>query len=158
MDEMIKDQSRSLTRLLSKVMRRLFTLQSDQPAMELPLAQLRVCNCLYCRPRSMSEVGKKLGISLSAVTQIADRLERSGMVERLPEAEDRRSKSLQLTPQGMEVMRLRRETRLQQAETALEKLTEMERVAVLDALQVLLGVCAEDPGELPEDSTFIAQI
>ena len=46
----------------------------DDPIAELPLAQLRVCGILYHGRRSMS-VSKELGVSLSAMTQIADRLD-----------------------------------------------------------------------------------
>ena len=47
-------------------------------AAELPLAQLRVCGVLCDGPRPMSAVSRELGVSLSAMTQIADRLERAG--------------------------------------------------------------------------------
>ena len=38
----------------------------------------------------MSALGRKLGVSLSAMTQIADRLERADMVKRVAEDSDRR--------------------------------------------------------------------
>ncbi len=48
----------------------------DDPVAELPLAQLRLCNVLARGPRPMTEISREIGTSLSAVTQIADRLER----------------------------------------------------------------------------------
>jgi len=54
----------------------------NDPAVELPLAQLKVCSLLYGGPLSMS-AWAELGVSLSAMTQIADRLERARLVKRV---------------------------------------------------------------------------
>lgn len=156
MDDILIGQAKSLVATLPRVMRRMFTLQCDAPAMELPVAQLRVCAVLHDGPRNMSVIGKELGISLSAVTQLADRLERAEMVERLAEPEDRRVRCLQLTPHGIEVMRLRKERRLRQALNVMEKLTPEQREAVLAALETLLGVCTTDVPDLPTDIPIIA--
>ena len=59
------------------MMRQLFS-ADDHLAAELPLAQLRVCGMLYDGPHPMSVLSRELGVSLSAMTQIADRLERAG--------------------------------------------------------------------------------
>src|SRR5438128_8143690 len=92
---MTEEQAAQLECLLPKLMRRLFTLQDA--VSQLPLAQLRLCTILQGGPRPMSVLGEELSISVSAVTQIADRLERAGLVERVSEAEDRRMRRLRLT-------------------------------------------------------------
>jgi len=71
------EQARAITACLPAVMRQLFTFEDD-PIEELPLAQLRICSLLYGEPRSMSALSRELGVSLSAITQVADRLERRG--------------------------------------------------------------------------------
>ena len=48
------------------------------PADDLPLAQLRVCSLLVGGDRSISCLSRELGITMSATTQLADRLERTG--------------------------------------------------------------------------------
>src|SRR5438132_7253453 len=131
-------QAAQLECLLPKLMRRLFTLDANHPAMELPLAQLRVCTLLQAGPRTISALSEELGISVSAVTQIADRLERVGFVERLVEPDDRRIKQLQLTPSGAGVMRSRRELRVRRAADALHHLSPEMREAVLHALRALV--------------------
>src|SRR5262249_23503371 len=83
----------------------------------------------------------ELGISVSAVTQMADRLERAGLVERVAEANgDRRTRYLQLTLHGQQLMESRLALRLERAEEVLRLLAPDERLAVLSALEVLRDV------------------
>src|SRR5689334_14612039 len=135
-DETLKQQASWLESLLPRLMRHLFALDPEHPAMELPLAQLRVCTVLQAGARTISALGEELGNSASAVTQIADRLERSGFVERIAERDDRRVRKLQLTPYGAEVMRSRREARVLRAMEALATLPPANREAVLNAVRV----------------------
>jgi DNA-binding MarR family transcriptional regulator len=120
----------------------LFAVDPDHPLADLPVAQLRVCGLLFQRgARTMSQVGEELSISLSAVTQLADRLERAGLVARTAESApgcDRRTKRLCLTPHGETLMQSRRALRLRRTEQALRRLSGEQRRAVLDALETLL--------------------
>lgn len=137
-EDTLSDQAVQLESLLPTVMRRLFTLQPEHPVSDLPLAQLRVCIILQAGARPMSVISEELGISISATTQIADRLERAGLVERVSEPDDRRMKNLRLTPQGKELMRLRREVRVKRAQDALEGLAPEVRETLLKMLNALL--------------------
>src|SRR5437660_5211187 len=103
-NELLNDQAILLECLLPKLMRRLFTLEQDHPVQELPLAQLRVCAILANGPKSMSAIGEELRNSTSAITQLADRMERAGLVERGPGSDDRRVRELRLTKEGAEMM------------------------------------------------------
>jgi DNA-binding MarR family transcriptional regulator len=150
-DEVLLAQAAKLECLLPKLMRRLFTLDPSHPANELPLAQLRVCTILQAGPRTVSAISEELRISASAVTQIADRLERAGLVERVAEPDDRRMKKLQLTAHGAEVMRSRREARVRAAAAALEQLPPPVRAEVLQALHVLLDAGLAAPPQLTEN-------
>ncbi len=123
---------------MPKMMRRLYTLEPDHPVNELPIAQLRVCTILQAGPRTLSAISEELNISVSATTQIADRLERAGLVERVAGVDDRRTKYLQLSPQGMEMMRTRREIRVRRTKEALVLLSPEMRLATLDVLRALL--------------------
>ena len=139
MDEsVLLDQSSAVASTLSGLIRTFFSIGEGDPVTELPVAQIRVCGMLRDGPHTMSALSKELGISLSAVTQIADRLERSGMVERVCEADDRRVKSLRLTPSGRDTMRRRAEKRTGRVLEALRTLTREEREAVLAGLSTLL--------------------
>ena len=57
----------------------------------------------------MSALSRELGVLLSAVTQIADRLERSRLVQRVGDETDRRLRCLRLTRRGTAMRRRRDE-------------------------------------------------
>jgi DNA-binding MarR family transcriptional regulator len=144
MDETVKlEQASQAASLFLDLARRLFLPDDDQVA-ELPVAQLRVCGilCGHGGPRTMSALSRELGVSLSAMTQIADRLERAGLVKRVAEGNDRRVRCLQLTEPGERIMRHREETRAWRMMAALEHLSATARQDVLAALQTLADACA----------------
>jgi DNA-binding MarR family transcriptional regulator len=129
-------QARRLIAQLLSLGRNMFMV--DDAAAELPLRQLRVCSILSEGPRSMSSLGRELGVSLSAMTQIADRLETARLVTRHFEGTDRRVRSLQLTLRGKRIMRRREQLRVRQAFDVMQRLSPKERKTVLAALQLLL--------------------
>jgi DNA-binding MarR family transcriptional regulator len=110
----------------------------DDPVAELPLAQLRLCNVLARGPRPMSEISREIGTSLSAVTQIADRLERTDLIKRVPRGDDRRVRCLQLTEQGENMMRAHEEMRIGCVSRVLERLTPSERQTVINTFETLV--------------------
>src|SRR5947207_13518333 len=101
-------------------------LSVDDSMMDLPLRQLKVCMSLDGRSRSMSDIGRELGLSPSAVTQVSDRLERRGLIERVSQDEDRRVRKLRLTRKGQQLVRNREEKQLRRIAAALDTLTENE--------------------------------
>ena len=137
-DDTLHDQAVELECILPRLIRRLFTLEAGHPVAELPLAQLRVCIILQAGTRPISVVSEELGISVSATTQIADRLERTGMVERVVSADDRRQKNLQLTSHGRQLMESRQQERIRRVELALARLMPEQRAQALYALSALL--------------------
>jgi DNA-binding MarR family transcriptional regulator len=112
------------------------------PADDLPLAQLRLCGILSEGPRPMSALSRALGVSHSALTQIADRLERARLVKRVAEENDRRVRCLQLTAQGEKMTRNRREARVQRTLAVLERLSAPQREAVRTTLEILVDACS----------------
>jgi len=148
MDEtMTVQQAEAIASLLPALMRQLFVLDDDLAA-ELPLAQLRVCGILCDGPRPMSTLSRELGVTLSAMTQIADRLERARLVNRVAEDGDRRVRCLQLTDRGESIMRCRQDARIQRVLVALEHLSPQERKQVLGSLELLLSVCTASNEQL----------
>jgi DNA-binding MarR family transcriptional regulator len=138
--EELTAQARAMISLLPAVMRGLFRMDDDL-ATELPLAQLRVCTILQNGPQSMSTLSREVGVTLSAMTQIADRLERAKMVTRVSAGADRRVRRLQLTEHGEHLMRRRDEERLRAAQAALRQLAPEARDATLKNLEQLLQAC-----------------
>jgi len=131
-------QAEELHSLMPKVMRQLFTLDTHDPTAELPLAQLRACTVLCDGSRTISGLARELGVSVSAATQIADRLQSAGSVERVAGLEDRRLKNVRLTGHGAQMMRARTRKRVRRAAAALAQLTRDEREEVLQSLRQLL--------------------
>jgi DNA-binding MarR family transcriptional regulator len=140
MEETTLEQARAVVRLLPAIMRQLFAGPND-PTEELPLAQLRVCGMLQQGARSMSSLSREIGVTLSALTQIADRLERSGLVCRVAEENDRRIRCLQLTSRGDRMMQLQTNRRARRVATALNHLSGEGKTAVVGALESLLDAC-----------------
>ena len=113
MENSIKlEEAQKIASLMPALMRQLFTLD-DEFSNDLPLAQLRVCTILRKGPRQMTALSRELGISLSALTQISDRLERSKLVERVTDLNDRRIRCLQLTANAEKMMVLHENSRIQ---------------------------------------------
>jgi DNA-binding MarR family transcriptional regulator len=135
----IVEQAREMTALVLGLTRQLLAV--DDQAADLPLRQLRVCTALHEEPRSMTALGRELGMSLSAMTQIADRLERAGLVKRSLEGADRRVRCLQLTPRGQKMMQLREQIRIQRVSGVVRTMSQHARNEVLSALQILLTAC-----------------
>ena len=122
---------------LPTLMRDLFFQLADNPASELPLARFRVCGILQHGPRSMSNLSRELGVSLSAMTQIADRLERGQLVRRAAADNDRRVRSLQLTPEGETMMHKRHQARTQRIMATMARLSCAEQMQVVRGLEIL---------------------
>ncbi|MCA1595738.1 MAG: MarR family transcriptional regulator [Chloroflexi bacterium] len=143
-------QAADLEYLLPGLARRLFTLDPDHPVNDLPVAQLRVCTILQAGPRTISSISEELDISPSATTQLADRLERAGLVERSPSQADRRQKILGLTRHGNDLMRSRRSGRVRCAALILERMPAPERQKLIDAANAVLNA-ADDRAEESDD-------
>ena len=156
-DRLLQQQAVEIVLAWPKLTRRLFRLDIDDPVLELPVGQLRVCNLLRDGSRAMTALSQELGISLSAITQIADRLERAGLVERISEGDDRRVKSLQLTARAVEMLRRRQEARAARVAGVLVHLSPDTRAAVLNALHQLTDAAYGDDSAGEDDPLFTAQ-
>jgi DNA-binding MarR family transcriptional regulator len=157
-DESLDKQATELESMLPTVMRRLFTLNPDHPVAEMPVAQLRVCTILQHGAKTLSAVSDELGVSVSATTQIADRMERAGLVERTMGVDDRRTRYLTLSTHGLEIMRQRRETRIRRVREALEQMPPEHRNALHNYVRELLdAVIATAPEIAHADPIGIRQ-
>ena len=126
-------------RLLMSVVRDL--LYVEDRTSDLPLRQLHVCATLYGGPLSMSQLSRKLGVSMSAMTQIADRLERAGMVARQASEPDRRVRCLILTPRGRRALQAREKVRLERLAAAFQTLDAASRRKLLAGLKLFQAAC-----------------
>src|SRR4051812_6010146 len=132
-------QTGAVHEALRTVVRNLLSV--DDSMMDLPLRQFKVCLSLYRQSRSMSEISRELKLSPSAVTQVSDRLERRGLIERIFQDEDRRVRKLRLTRKGQQLVRSREQKQLRRIATALDTLTTSEVGQVMTGLETLARSC-----------------
>src|SRR6187399_2414039 len=132
-------ESEAVHTALHTVVRNLLAVEDSM--MDLPLRQLKVCLTLNRQSRSMSEIGRELKLSPSAVTQVSDRLERRGLIERVFLDEDRRVRKLRLTRKGQQLVRSRERKQLRRIEAALDTLTANELDQVMTGLETLAQSC-----------------
>ncbi len=85
------------------------------------------------QPQSQRELARRLHYDPSNITALADSLEARGLVERRPDASDRRFRLLALTPEG-ERLRTTLEERLAQPPAFLDRLTPAEQKQLLTLL------------------------
>jgi DNA-binding MarR family transcriptional regulator len=141
------EQAQTTARLLHELLRQLAVGPEDDPVVELPLAQLRVCTVLHQGPRSMSALSRELGVSLSAMTQLGDRLERAQLVKRIAQGGDRRVRCLHLTERGEKMVQRHEDVRVGRIFTALEHLQPNARKQVTAALQTMIQACVATKGQ-----------
>jgi DNA-binding MarR family transcriptional regulator len=113
----------------------------DDPTMDLPVRQLKLCLALLRQSASMSEISREIGLSPSAVTQVSDRLERRGLVERVFQDEDRRVRKLKLTAKGLHLMRTHEEKQLERIANTLSRLSTNELNQMMTGLDTLTRAC-----------------
>jgi len=86
------------------------------------------------------EIAAGLEVSVSAASQLVDRLVRRGLATRRENAEDRRLTSVELSDTGVEAVRQMRERRLRWFESVLGAMPRSRRSALLDGLESFLRV------------------
>ncbi len=89
------------------------------------------------RPCRMSALADVMSCDASNVTGLADRLDRLGLIERVPDEHDRRIKRLRLTAQG-ESRRVALAAAVASASTVTATLTPSERGALESLLDKML--------------------
>ncbi len=144
-EERVTDWVGQIERLLPAVMRGLFTPPAEQsPLWDLPVPQLRALHLLRRHgDLAMRVIAGHLGVAMSTATQVADRLEALGLVQRLDDPSDRRVVRLSLTESGgLELAHLAQQRRAG-AEAAMLHLTDKEREVVLSGLRLLEGAVRE---------------
>ena len=105
--------------------------------LELTMPQLHTMALLSQGSQRMGVIAGRLSSSQSAATSMIDRLVDKGLVERVPDKDDRRVVACQLTPPGREEMeRLWRISRMRISGIA-DNLTIEELRRVVEAMELL---------------------
>jgi DNA-binding MarR family transcriptional regulator len=88
-------------------------------------------------PQRLTDLAASERISQPGTTQLVTRLERDGLVQRAPSADDRRVVLVAATDAGRELVRRRRAQRADALRDLLDRLDPDDRQAVRDALPAL---------------------
>ena len=100
--------------------------------------------------RSQRELSTQLGIHRNVMVTVVDKLERDGLVKRMPHPADRRAFAVTLTDKARELLpRLDAQGSAQEDEITAS-LTDVERRAVLDYLQRMSRSAGLIPGVHPK--------
>ena len=91
-------------------------------------------------PCRLSELSEKMNVSAPTITGIVDRLEKSGLVKRMPDDNDRRAINVDLTEEGKRLVKKLRITIQMKWEEMLEKIPQEDQENYLRILKKLIGV------------------
>lgn len=86
----------------------------------------------------VTDLGEELGISSAAASQLLDRMVQQGSVERTEDPQDRRSKRLVLTNEGLKTFKESMNAKQQWVRALASSLDEAELSQVADALAILV--------------------
>lgn len=108
---------------------------------EITPALMQCLQYLYLRgTSSVREIAGGLEISLSAASQLVDRLAKRGLVTRRENEEDRRLMEVDLTQDGQEVVRGMRERRSKWFASIVGSMDSVGRNALLEGLESFLKI------------------
>lgn len=94
---------------------------------------------------SLTELSRRMGLAHSTVSGIVDRLERQGLVARIPRSDDRRSVSIELTPAVRDwVEHELPARRLDPLASALMRATDAEWNDIVNGVEALERLLTED--------------
>lgn len=115
----------------------------DQLCAELSLSQMRCLAVFLCDnvvPLKMSDVAKKLNVTLPTVTQIVDKLVSIELLERVRDEEDRRLVMVSITEKGKVLIKMAQDRRRESFKWWLEKLNSEEQKELTNLLEKLMGI------------------
>jgi DNA-binding MarR family transcriptional regulator len=89
---------------------------------------------------AQQQIGDGAGVDPSTMVATIDLLEERGLAERRPNPDDRRKRSIYLTPDGQQVLRVGRKAAAKAAREAFKALTPAERKQLHALLRKLSGL------------------
>lgn len=121
--------------VFSKLIYRVRVLHNRYTVDEITDTQYIVLRSLRKGPCNTSYLAQILGVTLSAITALINRLHRMGFVTRERQEQDRRQVWISITPKGMQVLQDVEERRNLLLAVYLSRVPESERLQLLQLLQ-----------------------
>ena len=92
---------------------------------------------LHKGPLPVNTIGAKVHLSSAAATAAVDRLERRGLVRRVPDADDRRARRVHLTRRGEDLIGPLFRRHQRDLETAMAGISQAEKAQLVELLRKL---------------------
>ncbi len=110
----------------------------------LSMPQFSLMTQMYHRGAcGMSGISERFEITPAAASQMVDKLVQSGYVVREEDPNDRRAKTLNLTPKGRQLIDAGNEERYRWVEDLAGKLNAEERAQIVEALELMTRAIQE---------------
>jgi DNA-binding MarR family transcriptional regulator len=141
-DDELAAQSRHLVDLLTTLLSSTFRQILWKQALELDLnySQAQMLFHVTRNPGSLvSDAARSFGITLPAVTQVVDRLEAKGFLERAEDPRDRRQVHLYLTREGERLAKGLEDLQVKGLSRVLGRLSPGDRKDVIRGIERLVG-------------------
>lgn len=120
----------------------------EDAAMGLPPAQASVLSVLvFGGARTLSALADVEQVKAPTMTRIVDALERAGLAQRQPDADDRRKLSIAATTAGVRVMQQGRSRRVKALAQLLTDLDREERATLDEAVALLARLQMRKSGQ-----------
>lgn len=119
----------------------------DWSDIELTMRQLRALGYLAQTPRRMSDLATFLGSSVSATTNLVERLETKALVTRRHDPTDRRVVTCQLTAEGQALIERFWRMQQRQLEVVAGILSDAELGRVVEAMELMAAALEREAGE-----------
>lgn len=134
-------------RLAQRVMRALHSTDvAAWCAVDLTMPQVKALLLAYSpNGASHGEIARALGVGVSTVTGIVDRLVEHGLVERHADPDDRRLSRVRATQAGVDLLDRLWTSRIERLNQLLDELGPEERAAFTSALRHLASMLGERP-------------
>jgi len=99
-----------------------------------------------------AELAERTGVTRATITGLVDTLERAGFVIRTPHQEDRRMRSVSLTPSGDRLLARIMPEHFRRMAWLMDPLSETERRTFVRLLLKIMSRAAEEPAELSAEA------
>jgi len=135
-------------RLHSVAIRLLRRARREDAAMGLPPAQASVLSVLvFGGARTLSALADVEQVKAPTMTRIVDALERAGLAQRQPDADDRRKLSIAASASGVRLMQKGRSRRVNALAQLLADLDRDERAVLEEAIALLARLQTRKSGQ-----------
>jgi len=146
------DYIKELDHVFSRLIYRVRVLHNRYTVDEITDTQFIVLRALRKGPCNTSFLAHMLGVTLSAVTALINRLHRMGLVTRQRHERDRRQVLITITPKGLKLLSKVEEKRNLLLALYLAKVSAEERIQLLELLQKAVALFEQE--EIPDEDSL----